>query len=275
MSKIVGIQFKDRGKVCYLDSGHFVLKKGDKVIIITEDGPAIGSVCANPQNREASFDELPLKKIFRLATEEEIETYERNRNLEENVFKCCYKKIKEKSLPMCLVCVERRFDGSKVVVYFTADGRVDFRELVKELVRKFRMRIEMRQISVRHQAKMVGGLGSCGRSLCCATFLNNFAPVTIKMAKEQNISLNPAKISGMCGRLMCCLAYEHEYYEKIKKKLPRVGKKVMCKYGAGKIIRQNILKESLTIVIESGGEVEVRSRDLVVESFSKEKSRKE
>ena len=164
---------------------------------------------------------------------------------------------------MCLVSVERRFDGSKIVVYFTADGRVDFRELVKDLVQKFRTRIEMRQIGIRHQAKMVGGLGTCGRPFCCSSYLNSFAPVTIKMAKEQNLSLNPTKISGMCGRLMCCLTYEHEYYEKIKKGLPKVGRKVMTRHGVASVLRQNVLKEALTVELESGDEIEVEAREIL------------
>jgi len=175
---------------------------------------------------------------------------------------------------MCLVSVERRFDGSKVIIYFTADGRVDFRQLVKDLVGKFRTRIEMRQIGVRHQAKMVGGLGSCGRALCCSSFLNSFDPVTIKMAKKQNISLNPNKISGMCGRLMCCLTYEYEYYAKIKKKLPKIGKRVMTKEGEGKIIRQNVLKETLTVALDSENEIEIQAKDITRSlGSSREKAR--
>jgi len=262
VNKIIGIQFKPHGKVYDFDSGHFVLKKGDKVMVITEEGPAIGCVCTDPQNRAVDVPKRPLKKVFRMATPEEVGKYEKNRNQEEDVYTYCYERIKEKSIPMSLVSVERRFDGSKIIVYFTADGRVDFRELVKDLVRKFRIRIEMRQIGVRHQAKMVGALGTCGRPLCCSAYLSNFAPVTIKMAKEQNISLNPTKISGMCGRLMCCLSYEHEFYEEIKKNFPKIGKKVTSKHGAGKVIRQNVLKETLTLLLESGEEVEVPASDI-------------
>jgi cell fate regulator YaaT (PSP1 superfamily) len=164
---------------------------------------------------------------------------------------------------MNLVSVERLFDGGKVMVYFTADGRVDFRELVKDLVQKFHTRIEMRQIGVRHQAKMVGGLGNCGRQLCCTGFLNSFDPVSIKMAKEQNLSLNPSKISGMCGRLMCCLAYEFKYYENAKKNIPKVGKRVKTKQGEGKVIRQNILKKTLTVNLEDGEDVEISTKDII------------
>jgi len=274
MNKVVGIQFRDNGKVYDFDPGAFVLKKGDKVMVITEEGPAIGNVCIEPQNRSDEVPKRPLKKIFRLATKDEIERYERSCSYEENVYGFCLKKIMERSLPMCLVSVERRFDGSKIIVYFTADGRVDFRALVKDLVRQFRTRIEMKQIGVRQQSKIVGGLGPCGRPLCCATFLNNFAPVTIKMAKGQNISLNPSKISGMCGRLMCCLTYEYGFYEKVKKDLPKIGKKVSTNEGDGKVIRQNVLDESLTVMLDSGTEVDVTVQDLVKEGFFKKKPKK-
>lgn len=265
MNKIVGIQFRRHGKIYDFDSGHFVLKKGDKVMVMTEEGPAIGCVCAEPQARTEYTPERHLKQIFRLATNEEIEKYENNCGREERIYSFCYERIKQRNLPMCLISVERRFNGSKILVYFTADGRVDFRELVKDLVQEFRTRIEIRQIGVRHQSKMVGGLGICGRPLCCATYLTNFAPITIKMAKEQNLSLNPSKISGMCGRLMCCLTYEQEYYEKAKENLPKVGKKVTTDQGEGKVIRQNVLKEVVTVALEGGGEVDVRVQDSSVE----------
>jgi cell fate regulator YaaT (PSP1 superfamily) len=274
MNKIVGVQFKNQGKVYNFDSGHFVLKKGDSVMVVTVEGPSIGRVCTDPQNKTAVDATQPLKKVFRLATDEEIKSYEESCRLEKDVHDYCYQKIKELSLPMCLACVERRFDGSKLIVYFTADGRVDFRELVKELVKQFHTRVEMRQIGIRHQAKMVGALGTCGRPLCCSGFLDNFAPVTIKMAKEQNLSLNPNKISGMCGRLMCCLAFEHEHYEKLKKNLPKIGKKIKTKKGDGKVLRQNVLTESLTIELESGEEKEVPFRDVIREGLFKKKSKK-
>jgi len=262
MSKIVGVQFKNCGKVYDFEAGHFVLSRGDKVMVITEDGPAIAVVHTEPHLPGGELSERPLKKVFRLATENEIARYEDGITLEKNVFGFCLHKIKERSLPMRLVRVEKRFDGSKIVVFFTADGRVDFRDLVKDLVNKFRIRIEMRQIGVRHQAKMVGGLGSCGRPLCCASFLNTFGTVTIKMAKEQNLSLNPGKISGMCGRLMCCLTYEHKYYEKAKKDMPKIGKRVKTNCGEGKIIRENILKKTVTVALASGEEKEMAFEEL-------------
>ena len=262
MNKIVGIQFKQNGKVYDFDSGHFVLNKGDKVMVITEQGPAIGYVCTEPQNRLGKLPDRPFKKVFRLATEEEVQRYERNWELENEIYAYCYGAIRKRGLPMSLVSVERQFDGGKVTVYFTADGRIDFRELVKELVKRFRTRIEMRQIGVRHQAKMVGGLGSCGRALCCATFLEHFAPVTIKMAKGQYLSLSPNKISGMCGRLMCCLTYEHGFYEQMKKRFPKTGRMVSTSSGEGKIVRQNVLRETVTIALDGGGEIDVGAEEI-------------
>lgn len=262
MNKIVGVRFRTNGKVYDFDSGHFVLKKGDKVMVITEEGPAIGCVCTDPQSRNTKNSNRPLKKIFRLATEEEIRRYEEGIRIEKEVYRYCYQRVKDRGIPMSLVGVERRFDGSKIIVYFTAEGRVDFRELVKDLVKKFRTRIEMRQIGVRHQAKMVGGLGTCGRPLCCATFIQSFEPVTIKMAKEQNLSLNPNKISGMCGRLMCCLAFEEDFYKEAKKEMPKIGKRIRTKYGEGKVVRQNALKKTITLILDSGAEVEVEVSEL-------------
>ncbi len=275
MNKIVGIQLGNRGKVYNFDSEHFVLKKGDWVVIMTEDGPTVGCVRTMPKKRLEGISIQHLKQISHLATPDEIKRYEKCCKLEQDVYQDCYERIKERSVPMSLVSVERRFDGSKIVVYFTAEGRVDFRDLVKVLGGKFKVRIEMKQIGVRHQAKMVEGIGVCGRAMCCASYMTSFSPVTIKMAKEQNITLNPAKISGMCGRLMCCLTYEHENYAKIKKDLPGIGKKVVTKDGAGKVIRQNILKQRLTVLLESGTEIEVQSRDLVREGLFKKKQIKE
>lgn len=274
MQKVVGVQFRENGKMYDFDPGPFVLKKGNKVVVITEEGPAVGIVAMEPHNRAEDDQKRPLKKIFRLATPEEIEKYEKNRNKEKTVYEYCCRKITDISLPMSLVAVERQFDGSRIVVYFTADGRVDFRNLVKDLVQKFRCRIEMRQIGVRQQARMVGGLGPCGRPLCCSAFLKAFAPVTIKMAKGQNISLNPDKISGMCGRLMCCLNYEYDSYEKLKKSFPKVGKKVMTKDGEGKVLRQNVLKETVTVLLETGVEIEVGTKELLREGLFKKKPKR-
>lgn len=267
MNKIVGIQFRKYGKIYHFDSGHFVLKKGDRVVVNTELGEALGVVCTEPKKPDKNLPEKPLRKVFRLAIMKDILRFEKKCEMEEDVYNFCFNRIKERSLPMCLVSVERLFDGSKIIIYFCADGRVDFRELVKDLVQNFHTRIEMKQIGVRHQAKMVGGLGTCGRHLCCSSFLTNFEPVSIKMAKEQNLSLNPSKISGMCGRLMCCLTYEYEYYEKAKKEIPKVGKKMNTTHGEGKIIRQNVLRETLTILLESGEEIEVSYDNIVKEEL--------
>lgn len=249
------------GKVQSFDLNNLSLQKGDNVLVESEQGLSFGVVCNDP--RPSSASERPPRKVIRVASRQDMERYQKNAELEREVYALCYLKIKERSLPMCLVSVECLFDEHKTMVYFTADGRVDFRDLVKDLVQKFRTRIEMRQIGVRHQAKMVGGLGTCGRHLCCTSFLNGFAPVSIKMAKEQNLSLNPTKISGMCGRLMCCLAYEFDHYEKAKKDLPKVGKKVNTAYGMAKVIRQNIFREKLTVLLESGEEKEISYEEIV------------
>ncbi|MFH1490899.1 MAG: stage 0 sporulation family protein [Pseudomonadota bacterium] len=263
MNKIVGVQFRKDGKIYQFDSGHFVLQKGTKVLVETEQGTALGVVCLEPRNLGEKCPEKPLKKISRLANDKDMEKYEKGFEIEREIYKYCYQRIKERHLSMSLVSVERLFDGSKVMIYFSADGRIDFRELVKDLVQKFHTRIEMRQIGVRHQAKMVGGLGNCGRQLCCTSFLTHFDPVSIKMAKEQNLSLNPAKISGMCGRLMCCLNYEYAYYEKAKKDIPKTGKKVNTRDGKGKVIRQNVLRKTLTVLLDSGEEKEISCQDVI------------
>jgi cell fate regulator YaaT (PSP1 superfamily) len=268
MSKIVGIRLRQNGKIYNFDSGHFVLKKGDRVIVNTEQGKAMGIVVLEPKQQDEGEPERELKTVHRIATDDDIKTSGKNQDMEKEVYSFCYQKIQERALPMCLVTAEQMFDGSKVVVYFSAEGRVDFRELVKDLVQKFHTRIEMRQIGVRHQAKMVGGLGPCGRELCCSSFLNKFDPVSIKMAKKQNLSLNPTKISGMCGRLMCCLSYEYDFYNKITKNIPKIGKNVQTEKGSGKVIRNNVLKESVTILLESDEEIDVKYDEIIKEKKS-------
>jgi cell fate regulator YaaT (PSP1 superfamily) len=263
MNKIVGIRLRKNGKIYNFNSGHFVLKKGDRVVVNTEQGKALGVVCAEPRNPDDKSADRQLKKVHRMANEKDIEKYEKNCELEKEVYSFCYDSIKNRSLPMCLVGAERMFDGSKVVIYFTAEERVDFRELVKDLVQKFHTRIEMRQIGVRHKAKMVGGLGPCGRYLCCSSSMGNFEPVSIKMAKKQNLFLNPAKISGMCGRLMCCLSYEYDYYNDLIKDIPKVGKEINTIKGKGKVVRQNVLKESLTILTDSEEEIDIPYDDII------------
>lgn len=271
MNKIAGIRLRNNGKVYHFESGHFVLKKGDKVVVNTEQGQTLGVVCMEPRLPSETYDERQLKKVHRLATEKDIERYEKNCRLEKEIYAFSYEKIKERDLPMCLVAAERLLDGSKVVIYFSAESRVDFRELVKDLVQKFHARIEMKQIGVRHQAKMVGGLGTCGRQLCCSSFLFNFEPVSIKMAKKQNLSLNPSKISGMCGRLMCCLTYEYDYYDNARKNIPKVGKRIDTSKGKGKVIRQNLLRESLTVLLDSQEEIEISNSEIHNEEPSKSK----
>jgi cell fate regulator YaaT (PSP1 superfamily) len=270
MNKVVGIRLRKNGKVYNFNSGHFVLKKGDRVVVNTEQGKALGVVCVEPINPDDKAPERPLKKVHRMANEKDIEKYEKNCEFEKEIYSFCYETIKNRSLSMCLVATERLFDGSKVMIYFTAEGRVDFRDLVKDLVQKFHTRIEMRQIGVRHKAKMVGGLGPCGRYLCCSSSLGNFEPVSIKMAKKQNLSLNPAKISGMCGRLMCCLSYEYNYYNGIVKNIPKVGKEVNTTRGKGEVIRQNVLKGSLTILMDSDEEVDISYDDVIEDQDSKD-----
>lgn len=217
MAKVVGVRFKPAGKVYYFDPGDLNVGLGDNVVVETVRGLEFGKAVIG--NREVDEEQviLPLKKVLRLATTEDVIQMEQNTKKEEEAKTICMKKIEEHQLPMKLVDVEYTFDGSKVIFYFTAEGRVDFRELVKNLASVFRTRIELRQIGVRDEAKMLGGIGSCGRVLCCASFLGDFEPVSIRMAKDQNLSLNPTKISGICGRLMCCLKYESEGYECPKK----------------------------------------------------------
>ncbi|MFH0844605.1 MAG: stage 0 sporulation family protein [Pseudomonadota bacterium] len=269
MNKIVSVRLSKNNKINNFDSGHFVLKKGDKVMVETEHGYAVGVVCAEPRNQ---FEEIPgraLNKIIRLATDEDFKKIGEKTDQEKEVYSFCYERIKEKAIPMNMVSVESLFDESKIVVYFTADGRIDFRELVKDLVQKFRTRIEMRQIGIRHKAKMVGALGTCGRNLCCGSFLTNFAPVSIKMAKGQNLALNPSKISGMCGRLMCCLAFEYNYYEQAKKNIPKIGKRVNTRQGEGKVIRQNVLRKTLTVILDSAEELEISYDDIIRDESAK------
>lgn len=257
VTKIIGVRFRPEGKMYDFDCGHFVLKKGDKVIVVTEVGMSLGEVVCGPRRLDPDIPHRELKEVYRLATQEDIEQAERNLEVEKESYKYCQECIQKRGLEMNLVNVEALFDLSKIIFYFTAEGRVDFRELVKDLVQRLHTRIEMRQIGVRNQAKMVGGLGNCGRELCCTQFIKRFDPVSVKMAKEQNLSLNPSKISGACGRLMCCLAYEYDQYMDMKKHLPKCGQTVCIQESCGKIVRHNTLKSSVTVALEDGREVEV------------------
>ena len=250
MAEVVGVRFKEVGKIYYFDPDLKKLKKGDRVIVETARGIECGEVAL--ENRDISEDEIihPLKPIIRLACEDDIKIAEQNRKKEAEAFSVCEKKIEELGLDMKLVGVECTFDGSKMLFYFTADGRVDFRELVKNLAYVYRTRIEMRQIGVRDESKMLGGFGICGRPFCCSQFLGDFHPVSIKRAKEQGLSLNPGKISGTCGRLMCCLKYEQDSYEHLLRVTPKVGAIVKTPEGNGTVIENNLLTGMLKVTLE-------------------------
>lgn len=258
MEKVVGIRFREGGKIYHFDPGDHPFNRDDYVIVHTEQGQGFGQVVEPPHPRDARIHPAELKKVERLASEAEIQNYHRNREAEHDAEQYCIERIQAHKLEMNLVDVEYFFDGSKIIFYFTADGRVDFRELLKDLVRRLRTRVELRQIGIRNQAKMVGGLASCGRPLCCSSFLKNFHAVSIKMAKEQNLSLNPAKISGACGRLMCCLQYEYDTYREMKKDMPKLGKKIEIPEGRGKVVRQNVMEREITVLLEDGREIEIK-----------------
>lgn len=266
MPKVVGVRFSRGSKIYDFDAGLFVLKPGDHVIVDTEYGLALGEVTRvpRPQPEPPEGEQAPeLKQVFRLATEEDLEQQAQNAGLEKEAYHYCQERITARKLDMNLVKVECLFDHSKMIFFFTAEGRLDFRELVRDMVGRLRTRVEMRQIGVRHEAKLLGGLGSCGREICCATFLKDFEPVSVKMAKEQNLSLNPTKISGLCGRLMCCLTYEFETYRALKKDLPKLGKRLNLPDGReAKVIRQNVLDKRVTVFIPGEGELTVGPEEL-------------
>ena len=251
MAEVIGVRFKEIGKIYYFDPDGQELKKGDRVIVETVRGVECGEVAL--ENREISDEEIvkPLKKLIRKADEKDLRTLEENKKKEKNAFGICQKKIADHKLDMKLVDVEYTFDGGKVLFYFTADGRVDFRELVKDLAGVFRTRIELRQIGVRDESKMIGGLGICGRPFCCRSFLGDFQPVSIKMAKEQGLSLNPTKISGTCGRLMCCLKYEQNAYEYLLKITPKPGAIVETAEGAGTVVDFSLLTGTLKVKLHN------------------------
>jgi len=250
------------GKVEEFDAGDLTLEAKETVIVDTEKGMALGRVVTPPCEREKRLLLKSPRKVLRKAAGEDLEQYERNQRLEKEAFQFCLRKIHEKNMNMKLVKTEVLLDRSKMIFYFTSEKRVDFRELVRDLAAEFKMRIEMRQIGVRDEAKMVCGIGSCGRQLCCASFLRNFDLVSVKMAKEQNLALNPAKISGVCGRLMCCLAYEFQTYMELKKDLPKMGKHIVTRSGKGKIIRQNVHSQTVTVELEEGGEVTIHVSEI-------------
>lgn len=251
MIKVIGVRFKKAGKIYYFSPTDLDIKRGQYVIVETARGIEFGECVIGI--KEISEEEIvsPLKCVIRIADEKDILKHKENKAKEIEALEICLKKIQEHKLDMKLIDVEYTFDNNKVIFYFTSDGRVDFRELVKDLATIFKTRIELRQIGVRDEAKMIGGLGPCGRTLCCSTFLGDFASVSIKMAKEQNLSLNPTKISGICGRLMCCLNYEQSAYEDIRKRLPKVGAIVETSEGRGEVVSNSVVKESVKVKLNN------------------------
>lgn len=252
MKNIIGVRFKKLGKIYFFNPRDFKVKKGTKVIVETAQGEEYGEVLI--PNRYVDDEKIisPLKKVTRIANGKDHKHYEECRKIEKEAFEVCKKKIKEHKLAMTLTDVEYKFDNSKILFYFTADGRIDFRELVKDLAAIYKTRIELRQIGVRDEVKRIGGNGVCGRELCCCSFLRDFEAVSIKMAKEQNLSLNPSKISGNCGRLMCCLKYENEVYEEKLKKLPNIGAIVKTEDGEGEVDNIETLKEVVRVKLKDG-----------------------
>ncbi len=259
MTKVVGVRFRNVGKIYYFDPKEYSVKEGDHVIVETACGVEYGKVVLTPRNIKEEDVVRPLKEVLRVATKEDEEREQQNRVKEKEAFKICQKKIWEHELDMKLIDAEYTFDNNKVLFYFTADGRIDFRQLVKDLAAIFKTRIELRQIGVRDETKILGGIGICGRCLCCHTYLSEFAPVSIKMAKEQNLSLNQTKISGVCGRLMCCLKNEQETYEALNKKLPGLGDTVTTPDGLqGTVQSVNVLRQLVKVVVEVNDEKEIQ-----------------
>jgi len=262
LKNIVGVKFRPEGKVYNFCSGNLPLQKNDQVIVNTDNGPTIGTVVTDVQSVPILKLPLNLKEVVRKATAHDLRIREENRCLEKDAFKYCRDRIVVRKLPMKLIGLESAFDKSKVVFYFTAENRVDFRELVRDLVQKFKTRIELRQVGNRQETRMVKGLGICGREVCCASLLPNIDRVSIKMAKEQGMSLNPEKISGLCGRLMCCLAFEYEGYLEMRKGMPKCGKTIHIADGCAKVLRQNLLRGEVTALLENGKEVTMNIKDL-------------
>jgi len=250
--RIVSVSFQCAGKLFDFDATNLELKNRDQVIVETERGKSLGTIIGPVREVAASDCQSKLKAIMRKADNHDIEMADKNAEREEDALRFCKKRVKERTLEMKLVRAEYLFDGSKIVFYFTADGRIDFRELVRDLAQHFRTRIEMRQIGVRDEAKMVGGLGCCGRELCCSSYLRSFAPVSVKMAKAQGLALNPSKISGQCGRLLCCLGYEYETYNELRKSLPKCGKKLELPDGPAEVIGLNVLAQKVTVADKDG-----------------------
>ncbi|MDD9304464.1 MAG: stage 0 sporulation protein [Desulfobacter sp.] len=255
MIKVAGVKFKTAGKIYDFKSDAFVLTQGDRVIVETEQGLGFGTIVKPPAEKDRGGKKL--KSIVRIATKEDFIKREEIKKLEKRAFEFCQVCIGKLGLLMNLFSVESTFDRNKLTFFYTADGRIDFRELIKLLVKEYSIRIEMRQVGIRNLSKHCGGVGKCGRELCCSSFMHSFEPVSIKMAKEQGLSLNPTKISGVCGRLMCCLTFENQTYRQCKRKMPKLGKSITLEAGKGKVVRQNVLKESITVRMEDRTEVEL------------------
>lgn len=259
MTKVIGVRFRTAGKIYFFDPVKFDIKRGDHVIVETARGVEYGTVVGDPKEVDDDKVIQPLKPVLRVATKRDDEQEANNKVKEKEAFKICLEKIKKHKLEMKLIDAVYTFDNNKVLFYFTADGRIDFRELVKDLASVFKTRIELRQIGVRDETKILGGIGICGRPLCCHAHLSEFVPVSIKMAKEQNLSLNPTKISGVCGRLMCCLKHEEETYEYLNKKLPNVGDFVTTEDGLkGEVHSVNVLRQLVKVIVEVDDEKEIR-----------------
>ena len=260
MTKVIGVRFRTAGKIYFFAPGKFQIKQGDNVIVETARGVEFGRVVSGPKEVKDEDVVQPLKSVIRMASDQDRKTVEKNKQKEKEAFKICLEKIRKHKLEMKLIDVEYKFDGNKILFYFTADGRIDFRELVKDLAAVFRTRIELRQIGVRDETKIRGGIGICGRPLCCSTYLTEFSAVSIKMAKEQNLSLNPTKISGVCGRLMCCLTNEEETYEELNSQLPSVGDTVTTKDGLmGTVHSLSVLRKLVKVVVNlENDEKEIR-----------------
>ncbi len=262
MKNVVGVRFRPAGKVYTFCARDLLLQKNDLVIVNADNEPTLGMVVTDVQERPS--DELPnnLKDVIRKATDADVRIREENRRLEREARKFCRERIMARALPMKLINLECAFDKRKMVFYFTAENRVDFRDLVRDLVQKFKARIELRQIGARQETKMVKGLGMCGREVCCSCSLPNVDRVSIKMAKEQGLSLNPEKISGLCGRLMCCLAFEYDGYVEMRKGMPKCGKTINTAQGCAKVLRQNVLRGELALALEDGREITLNVKDL-------------
>ncbi|MBQ7776117.1 MAG: stage 0 sporulation family protein [Lachnospiraceae bacterium] len=276
MIKVVGVRFRTAGKIYFFDPGKFSIKKGDHVIVETARGIEFGTAVSDMKDVEDDKVIQPLKPVLRIANQRDVEQEAANKLKEKEAYKICLEKIHKHGLEMKLIDAEYTFDNNKVLFYFTADGRIDFRELVKDLAAVFKTRIELRQIGVRDETKIVGGIGICGRPLCCHTHLSDFIPVSIKMAKEQNLSLNPTKISGVCGRLMCCLKHEEETYEELNRKLPNIGDYVTTEDGLkGEVHSVNVLRQLVKVVVENGDEKEIREYEVGKLRFKKRHNKKE